>query len=54
MSIERAIRRAHATRRDIGVRDVSSQRRRGNSVDADTLPPALPATTHAVRGCLFH
>lgn len=54
MSIGRAIRRAHATRRDIGVRNVSSQRQRDNSVSADLMSPALPAFTHAVRGCRFH
>lgn len=54
MSIGRAIRRAHATRRDIGVRDVSSQRQRDKSVYADRMLPALPAFSHAVRGCRFH
>ncbi len=53
MSIERSIRRARATRRDSGVRGLSSQRQRDNSVDADLMSPALLAFTHAVRRCRF-
>lgn len=54
MSIERAIRRAHATRRDIGVRDLSFLRQRDDSVCADLMSPALPAFRQAVRRCPLH
>jgi hypothetical protein len=51
MSIERAILRAHATRRDNGVRDVSFLRQRDDSVGAHLPEPALPAFTPSVRRC---
>ena len=54
MSIERSILRARATRRDIGVRDLSFSRQRDDSVGADLTTPALLASLHAGRRCALH